>query len=187
MGRCTVSTFPTGKSVTPSYFLSRRPCQGRTPRYGQWRWLKVVPMEAVVHPAPGTHCPGTSGKPREAGGVEVVLWATGASWILQRGPSSALQVMGKGPASLPHQHGCQNTFRVLCPGVGLDKTSGAIDQLRRAHSELVSSGSTAPPAGSTLVAAGGWRSFKGLTSGFRLPLLSGGLLETRPDAHRELE
>ena len=129
VGRYTVSTFPTGESVTP-YFLSRRPCQGRTPRYGQWRWPKVVPMEAVVHPAPGTHCPGTSGKPREVAEVEVVLWATGASWILQRGPSSALQVMGKGPASLPRQHGCSHTVYELCPAVGLDKTSGAIDQLR---------------------------------------------------------
>lgn len=106
MGQCTVSTFPTGKSVNPSYFPSRRPCQGRIPRSGQWQWLKVVPMEVVVHPAPGTHCPGTLGKHREAGEAEVALWAMGVSWILQSGPSSALQVMGKGLVGLPHQHRC---------------------------------------------------------------------------------
>lgn len=106
MGQCTVSTFPTGKSVNPSYFPFRRPCQGRIPRFGQWQWLKVVPMEVVVHPAPGTHFPGTLGKHREAGEAEVALWAMGVSWILQSGPSSALQVMGKGLVGLSHQQRC---------------------------------------------------------------------------------
>lgn len=58
-------------------------------------------MEAVAHPAPGTHCPGTLGKHSEAGEVEVVLWAMGASWILQSGQSSASQVMGKGLVCAP--------------------------------------------------------------------------------------
>lgn len=71
-------------------------------------------MEAVAHPAPGTHCPGTLGKHSEAGEVEVVLWAMGASWILQSGQSSALQVKEKGLVRLPSLAQVLSVLYVLC-------------------------------------------------------------------------
>lgn len=70
-------------------------------------------MEAVAHPAPGTHCPGTLGKHSEAGEVEVVLWAMGASWILQSGQSSASQVMGKDLVCSPSLAQVLNVLYVL--------------------------------------------------------------------------
>lgn len=143
---------PKHRGVTPpSCSLSRRPCQARTRRCGQW--LKM-PTEAAARPVLGTHCPGTWEKHRGAGAAEGAPGAMGVSWTLPSGQSSALQVMLRA-LSVQFGPGHSLVDRALAVGslqvLGLGWEGDVLAGPRRTLQWQ------APPAGPLLSAAGGLR------------------------------